>query len=329
MSDTKKNSLLEAAEEILNKSRKTAPKEDGKELKSDEAGDIEVIGGPTPFNAEPMGDSEKLDPTKGTPDNKKSTESIKAKSSDRVPKFITKEDYEKDIQAIFDEENISDDFRVKASTIFEARVLDRVSEIEADLEEKYKEMLDDTIKSITEDLETKIEDYISYVAEQWMKENELAIESGLRTELAEDFIHGLKNLFMEHYMEVPEDKVNIVDELSEKVLEIEEKLNESIEENIKLKKSLVESKKHEVISSISEDLIDTQSEKLKKLAESVEFISEEDFMKKLEVIKENYFSNVEVKKATPEQLNETLDNKDAIVVNSFEVAEVTKILDRI
>lgn len=323
---SEKNTLFEAASEILNKSIKDAPKAKQEELDAD----IEVIGGPTPFNAEPLGDSEKLNPTKGTPDNKKSTESIKAKSSDRVPKFITKEDqdYSEEIKAIFEGEKLSEDFMNKAKTIFEARVLDRVSEIEEELEEKYKNMLEDTIKSITEELEEKIEGYIQYVAEQWMKENELAIETGLRAELAEDFINGLKNLFVEHYMEIPEDKVNIVEELSSQVLQMEEKLNEVLDENIKIKKSLVESKKLEIISNISEGLIDTQAEKLKKLAESVEFVSEEDYAGKLKMIKENYFSDDSVKKATPDQLNETLEDTE-VLINDSDVAEISKILDRL
>ncbi len=323
---SEKNTLFEAASEILNKSIKNAPKAKQEELDAD----VEVIGGPTPFNAEPLGDSEKLDPTKGTPDNKKSTESIKAKSSDRVPKFITKEDqnYSEEIKAIFEGEKLSEDFMNKAKTIFEARLLDRVSKIEEELEEKYKNMLEDTIKSITEELEEKIESYIQYVAEQWMKENELAIETGLRAELAEDFINGLKNLFVEHYMEIPEDKVNIVEELSSQVLQMEEKLNEVLDENIKIKKSLVESKKLEIISNISEGLIDTHAEKLKKLAESVEFISEEDYAGKLKMIKENYFSDGSVKKATPDQLNETLEDTE-VLINDSDVAEISKILDRL
>jgi len=234
-----------------------------------------------------------------------------------------------DIDALFaDDETISEEFKSKVSTIFEARVEDRVTQIEEETEEKYAGMLEEAVESIRADLTEKVDDYLSYVVEQWMKDNEIAIESGLRSELTEDFIAGMRNLFAEHYIDVPAEKVDLVDELAGKVEELESKLNEEIERAVDLKKSLVESRKVEMTREVCEGLTDTQVEKIKSLAESVEFSTEDEYKQKLETIRENYFPS-NAKKATEAQLHEEFEEEEAKkVINDPFVAAVSQAISK-
>ena len=213
-----------------------------------------------------------------------------------------------DIDALFaDDSTISEEFKSKAATIFEARVYDRITQIEEETEARYAGMLEEAIDSIKADLTEKVDDYLNYVVEQWMSDNEIAIESGLRAELTEDFIGGLRNLFAEHYIDVPSEKVDLVSELAEKVEELEGKLNEEIERGISYAKALVESRKTEVTHQVCEGLTDTQAEKIKSLAEGVEFSTEEEYKNKLETIRENYFPSG-VKKAAEQDLHEQVED---------------------
>jgi hypothetical protein len=234
-----------------------------------------------------------------------------------------------DIDALFaDDSTISEEFKSKVSTIFEARVADRVSQIEEETEAKYAGMLEEAVESIRADLTEKVDDYLSYVVEQWMKDNEIAIESGLRSELTEDFIAGMRNLFAEHYIDVPAEKVDLVDELAGKVEELESKLNEEIERAVDLKKSLVESRKVEMTREVCEGLTDTQVEKIKSLAESVEFSTEDEYKQKLETIRENYFPS-NAKKATEAQLHEEFEEEEAKkVINDPFVAAVSQAISK-
>jgi hypothetical protein len=213
-----------------------------------------------------------------------------------------------DMQALFsDDQTISEDFKIKAATIFEARVFDRVAQIQEQMESEYAGMLAEAVEEIKAELTEKVDDYLNYVVEQWMEENEIAIESGLRSEITEDFIAGLRNLFAENYINVPEDKVELVDELASKVEELEVKLNEEIEANIQYKKQLTEAIKVQLVNEVCEGLTATQVEKIKTLAESVEFSTEEEFVEKLETIRENYFPSG-VKKANVAQLHEEVED---------------------
>jgi len=208
-----------------------------------------------------------------------------------------------------DDDALSEEFKSKAATIFEARIMDRVAQIEEEVEVKYASMFEEAVEEIKSDLTNKVNDYLEYVVEQWMADNEIAIESGLRSEITEDFISGLRNLFAEHYIDVPEEKVDLVDELATKVEELEDKLNEEIEHGIELRKALVESTKQEIVRSVCEGLTDTQVEKIKSLAESVEFSTEEEYKEKLDTIRENYFPTG-VKKASVEQLHEKIEDTE-------------------
>jgi hypothetical protein len=222
-----------------------------------------------------------------------------------------KKKMKEDVDALFsDDSTISEEFKSKVSTIFEARVEDRVTQIQEEIETRYAGMLEEAVESVKADLTEKVDDYLSYVVEQWMDENQIAIESGLRAELTEDFIGGLRNLFAEHYIDVPAEKVDLVDELAGKVEELESKLNEEIERGVSYAKALVESRKSEIAREVTEGLTATQAEKIKSLAEGVEFSTEDEYKSKLDTIRENYFPSG-TKKATEAQLNEQFEETEA------------------
>lgn len=297
------NKLFEAAADILSQSKGKAPAEPMHKV------DAEVVdlGGPTNKDAKPLDDSEKIDATKAAKSAEAPTTKPSAASPDTQNK-LKKEEFSADIDSIFaDDATISEDFKTKVSTIFEARVNDRIQTLEEETEARYAGMLEEAVEAVKVDLTEKVNDYLSYVVEQWIAENEIAVESGLRAELTEDFIAGLRNLFAEHYIDVPAEKVDLVEELASKVEQLETKLNEEIEYGIDLKKSLVEAAKTEIAREVSEGLTATQVEKIKSLAEGVEFSTAEEYKEKLETIRENYFPTG-VKKANESQLQEQVED---------------------
>ena len=217
----------------------------------------------------------------------------------------TFQSYSEEIEAILAGEELSEDFKSKAATIFEAAVVARASEVIAEAEAEMMEQFDIAIDQIKEELAEKVDGYLNYIVQEWAKDNELAIVSGLRAEIAEDFINGLRNLFVEHYIDIPEEKVDIIKELADKVESLEESLNDQIKTSVELTKELNEHKKFEAIYAACDGLTQTQVEKLKSLAESVEFTTEEEFNSKLETIKESYLvNNGEVKFADSSALDD-------------------------
>lgn len=214
------------------------------------------------------------------------------------------------LSAIFGDD-LSEDFRDKATAIFEAAVIARVNEEMDKVTAKLEEQSQAKLEEMTEGLIDKVDSFMNYVVEQWMEENKLEVESGLRTEIAEEFMTGLKALFQEHYIEVPEEKVDVVEELQATSEQLEEKLNDTLNKNIELTEELSNLKKAIVLSEMSGDLADTESEKLKKLVEGVQYDSEELFREKVKVIKENYFPKAQ--KTSPE---EQLLNEEAPVQDS-------------
>lgn len=198
-------------------------------------------------------------------------------------------DMSEHVAALFAGEELSEEFQAKAIAIFEAAVTSTVKSELAAIEEAYAATLEEEIDTIKEELSTNVDDYLNYVVESWVSDNEVAIEAGLRTELTEEFISGLRNLFAENYIDIPEDKISVVEELGEKVSELENKLNEEIERNVELTAVLSESKKSEVLYSVVEGLTTTQAEKLKSLAEGVEFTSEDEYAEKILTLRESYF----------------------------------------
>lgn len=205
-----------------------------------------------------------------------------------MKKMMAKKGLKEDIDAMLQGEDLSEEFVSKATTIFEAAVMSRVEELAEEVEAQLHEQFEQAVEELKEDFAAKIDDYLNYMVEEWMKENELAIESGLRAEIVEDFIGGLKNLFAEHYIDIPEEKVDVVQEMADKVEELEAKLNEEISRSIEFKKEINEHKRIQALQTVCEGLTQTQVEKLKSLAESVEFTSEEEFADKLSTLKEAY-----------------------------------------
>jgi hypothetical protein len=204
-------------------------------------------------------------------------------------------DASEDVDALLAGENLSEDFKDRATTIFEAAVNARVSIQVSKLEEAFQEQFDEAIDDVKEELASKVDDYLNYMVQEWMEDNAIAIEKGLRSEIVENFIDGLKDLFEEHYIDIPEEKVDLVGELADKVTSLEEELNNQINKTIDLSKELNEHKKIEAIYAVCEGLTQTQVEKIVALAEGVDFTTEDDFAQKLEMIKESYFpSNIKV-----------------------------------
>jgi len=193
------------------------------------------------------------------------------------------------VDALLAGENLSEDFRAKAETIFESAVATRVEEEVQTLEEAYAAALEEQVAKIHEQLIEQVDDYLNYVVEQWIQENEVAIESGLRTELTEEFISSLRTLFAEHYIDVPEEKVTVIESLGTKVEDLETKLNEQIEKNVGLVKQINESKKFEVLVNACDGLIDTQAAKLRALAENIDYTTVDEYSHKVETLKDSYF----------------------------------------
>ena len=200
------------------------------------------------------------------------------------------------------EGDLSDDFKKKAATVFESAVKSKVRDEVTRLQENYDSELEEATKSVKSDLTEKVDTYLNYVVEEWMKENELAVERGLKGEIAEDFIAGLKQLFEDHYVDVPDEKYDVLQAQSDKIAELEEKVNKTLEESINFKKSNDELTRNKVISESTSDLADTEIEKFKELTQDVEFEDEDNFKEKLDTLKESYFPKVK------KEASETIDN---------------------
>jgi len=210
-------------------------------------------------------------------------------SQEEAPKVEEKVDMTESVNAIFNGEELSEEFKTKAKTIVEAAVAAKISEKSLELNEQFEKRVAEKVEQIKEELAAGVDSYLNYVVEEWVKDNEVAIESSLRTELTEDFISGLKRLFEENYIDIPEEKVSVVDELTEKVTELTDKLNEEIENSVELKKKLNENIKINVLNGIVSDLTVTQADKIRQLAETVDFVSTSDYKTKILTLKENYF----------------------------------------
>jgi len=228
-------------------------------------------------------------------------------------KKVTKEDIDvsDDVKALFGDEDLTEEFKTSATTIFEAAVVSKINEvletvcIDLDVEvEAEKEVM-------AEEISTRLDDYLEYVVEEWTKDNELAVQQGIRSEITENFMQGLRQLFTENYIDIPEEKTDLVDELASKVQELETSVNEEMEKNISLSKGLNEMKKHKILKNVSEGLSETQTEKLRSLSDGIEFIDDEDYKEKLDTVKENYFPSEEVIETGDEEPLVIEDDKPA------------------
>ena len=249
-------------------------------------------------------DDSKKDEKKESMDDKekeKVNASYKTEDADAEKKDEkVKEEKEKDIDVkehvdalVAGDDSLSEEFKQKAATVFEAAIKSKVKEIAEDIQADYDKKLTEETSKSKDELVEKVDSYLAYVVEEWMKENELALERGIKGEIAEDFISGLKKLFEDHYIDVPDEKYNVLEDQSSKIDELNKKLNESIEKNVELTKENGEHKRQNIIDEASKELADTQKEKFNKLAEEVEYSNEEDFKTKVATIKESYFGKKE------------------------------------
>lgn len=227
-------------------------------------------------------------------------------------------DIDEDVNALLEGEELSEEFQEKAKVIFEAAIRSKVAQIKEALEEQYAQALLEEVEEIKEALASRVDSYLEYVADEWFTENTLAIESGLKEELTQSFMSGMKELFEAHYVSIPEDKYDVLESMVEKLDEMEEKLNEQIEKNVSLNKRLAESVADGILDQVSEGLADTQKDKLASLAESVEFESEEEYREKLETLREAYFpSKANTPKAKSESLSEQVDSSSEDISGSM------------
>ena len=315
---------------------------------SGQSGSYEDLGGPTPENYKPDNDSAKIREPKiktvadvvnrgakaADPMKKMAKEEIESQEEEVLEEDQVSEeeivaeeetieddgvDIEEDVNALLGGEELSEEFREKAKVIFEAALNSKIKEIQETLEVQFEEKLDEEREALKESLTERVDAYLEYVCEEWMTENELAIDHGLKTEMTESFLSGMKGLFEEHYVTIPEEKYDVLESMVEKLDEMETKLNEQIDKNIGLNKRLAESSADSILSVVSEGLAETQKEKLASLAESVEFESEEEYREKLETLKESYFSGKSVAKSeAPQTLSEAVDSTSAPVAGSME-----------
>ena len=301
---------------------------------------VEDLGGPTPENYKPDDDSAKLktpggtlkqvkdvvtkgakaaDPMKGMKEEEElSTEETIEEEEVSTEDVVAEEesvektaeyDIEEDVNALLGGEDLSEEFKNKAKTIFEAAINAKVAEVKEGLETQYQEKLAEEIEAAKESLAERVDSYLEYVADEWFEENALAVEAGLKTEMTESFLEGMKGLFEEHYVSIPEDKYDVLESMVEKLDDMETKLNEQIEKNISLNGRLSEATADGILDQVSEGLAQTQKEKLASLSESVEFESEGQYREKLETLKESYFnSKKESSAAKTETLSEGVDH---------------------
>ena len=313
---------------------------------------VEDLGGPTPENYKPDDDSAKLKDPSATlaqvkdvvnakamkaeeaeteeevieeeevttdevvaEEESETTDEVVAEEETSEEEVIEEEetiDIEADVQALLEGEELSEEFQNKARTIFEGAIRSRVGEIKEELQEAYATALVEELDKIKEGLTERVDAYLEYVADEWMQENALQVENGLKTEMTESFLEGMKSLFEEHYVQIPEDKYDVLNSMVDKLDEMENKLNEQIDRNVALNKRLAESNADGVFTSVCEGLADTQKEKLASLAEKVEFESEADYREKLETLKESYFpSKTSTPKSTSENLSEEVSTDEA------------------
>ena len=307
------------------------------------AGSVEDLGGPTPINYKPDDDSAKLKTPGGSLKQVKDVVNKNAKPADPAPsgvkedeeisdEVIEEEEYttdevvaeeeatedievdiEEDVNALFGGEDLSEEFKEKAKLVFETALNSKVAEVQEALEAKYQETLEERIAEEKASLSERVDNYLEYVADEWFTENTLAIEQGLKTDMTESFLEGMRSLFEEHYVTIPEDKYDVLESMVEKLDDMETKLNEQIEKNINLNSRLGESVANGILESVSEGLASTQKEKLASLSESVEFESEESYREKLETLRESYFSSRTASPAAKsETLSEGVDNSEGV-----------------
>ena len=271
--------------------------------------------------AEPEGDVIEEEPTAEATDEvvaeeETSEEEVVAEQETSEEEVIEEEetyDVQDDVKALLEGEELSEDFQKKATTIFETAIKSKVAAIKEELQESYATALVEELDEIKKGLTERVDSYLEYVCDEWFQENALQVETGLKSEMTESFLEGMKSLFEEHYVTIPEEKYDVLNSMVDKLDEMESKLNEQIDRNVALNRRLAESNADGVFTAVAEGLADTQKEKLATLAENVEFESETDYREKLETLKESYFpSKASAPKNTSENLSEEVSTEEVI-----------------
>ena len=297
---------LKQVRDVVNKGAKSAVPMTG--VKEDEELDDESL----------LYEAEESEDEGDEEEDKKENSKKKSKKSEEDDEDMKEGfDIEEDVNALLGGEELSEQFKAKAKTIFEAALKSKVTEIKEALEIQYSEALAEEVEVVKEELSNRVDAYLEYVSDEWFAENALAIEGGLKTEMTESFLEGMKGLFEEHYVTIPEDKYDVLESMVDKLDDMETKLNEQIEKNISLNKRLAESVADGILDQVSEGLASTQKEKLASLAESVGFESEEEYREKLETLKESYFSRSVSPSAKTETLSEGVDSSHDSVSGSM------------
>jgi len=297
---------LKQVKDVVNKGAKSA--EAMKAVKEEEDLDDEDLIDEDEILEDEEVVEESAEKEEETPNKKAKKEEDEEDEEDEEEEMKEEFDIEEDVNALLEGEELSEEFQEKARTIFEAALRSKVYDIKESLEEQYSIALAEEVEEIKSILSERVDAYLEYVADEWIQENALVIEQGLKTEMTESFLQGMKGLFEEHYVSIPEDKYDVLESMVEKLDDMETKLNEQIEKNVSLNKRLAESVADGIFEQVSDGLADTQKDKLASLAESVEFESEEEYREKLETLKESYFpSRVVSPSARTETLSEGLD----------------------
>ncbi|MFZ9610674.1 MAG: hypothetical protein ACO294_08210 [Methylococcales bacterium] len=284
-----------------------------------------VVGKDTSKSGKGSGQGDKTQPMQGS--SKKASYGFA--NQDSIGKTYAQEevDLSSQLNTIFGED-LSEDFKSKATSIFEAAVIARVNNEMEKVTTKLEEQTAEQLVEFKEALVEKVDGYLNYVVEQWLEENKLAVETGLRTEIAEEFINGMKNLFKEHYIEVPEEKYNVVEELQNTSTELKAQLDESISRNVALSRQLAAVTRAQILEEQTRDLADTEADKLKKLVEGVDFESEDLYREKVSVIKENYFPKTATKSPEKMLVEESGTNESAFVDSNDPIAKYAQALSR-
>ena len=308
---------------------------------------VEDLGGPTPENYKPDNDSAKLKPAAvktvkdivnrgakgadamqsiGTEVLKQGDEPEVEETQEVVAEQEVEEtteeptlNIEEDLAALFGGEELSEEFQLKAKTIFEAAVTAKVNEVQEELAKEYEATLSENLEAVKQELVERVDSYLEYVSDEWLKENALEVEHGLKTEMTESFLSGMKGLFEDHYVHIPEDKYDVLESMVSKLDEMENRLNEQIEKNISLNKRLGESTADGIFREVAEGLAQTQKEKLYSLAEGVEFEGEDAYREKLVTLKESYFPSNKAAQTSnkAETLSEGVSDEGIDVSNSM------------
>jgi hypothetical protein len=294
----------------------------------EESAHVATTDGPKtePKSVEGKGTEIKTD--EGPDNSKKNKKDVDMKPS--ATGDVTKAKMKESIGSLFDNEDLSDEFKNKAETVFEAAVHMRIDEINTALVEEFETKLIETKEELSTSVTERLNDYLAYVVEEWMKENEIALERGVRDDIAEDFLSGLRNLFLENNIDIPEEKYNLVDEYAARIDTLEEQLNTQLESNVVLAKEVRSHKCVEIFSEVCEGLVDTDTEKLRDLADGVEFESPDQYREKLVILRENYFSG-DVKtpeSATFEEESEQAEYADLSNTMQAYAADLSRINNR-